>query len=1184
MRNYTASIIVVIVLVSVSFAGNIRSSASNMQFLVTPQRTTLVDNFVFIDPLYGYSITVPIGWHVLPPPSDALYGATVLMNYDPDLVGEDHNEMPAEAVKIQIGVAPKNAKQTLDDWVTKWVNFEVNGEAAREQYWNLSTIKNIEVGKYRGKQFDLISPYNDTITEIDLLISADQIMVIGITFYGTKDFALVMDILETLKPNLSYAFSEEMISIAKTWLIAPAQTLYSTNSVLSPTVGTCPVGTFPGNEAPDTPIQLYMPFSYGETWVVGGAGSFYGNWYHCNSNDDYYATDWNLPGGDDNGKTVLPVADGTISGSKSPTCPITGWGCYVQLDHNSGVRTLYAHLSAVYKTSGTVSHNDRIGAVGSTGYSSGPHLHLRFQRDNGGGYHSYCWNNGNNCPNGEAPQSPQSPKPSPMQTTGGAQTLVDGGSYTSNNGNGDSSCNPTADQVALYVDSDYKGACVVKGIGDYPNPSALGIANDSISSVKVGSNVKLTLCVDDNYYGICETFQGDDPNLSDNSIGNDQASSGKVENRNSGNCGITSIPSGYKQCAEEGGFCSFSGTANVIYGANSCYTTPRSFTNGTDCNNNVFVDPIPGVHKYCYTDGSSGIPSGDWQVKYYQDTNLGSQCNQGSVNGTYVFQDWGNDNPISNCPSDNWSARFSRQVNFPGGTYSFGLGSDDWSKIKLDGNVILDNWPPATNHYSSVNISGGYHTVEVEFADTLGLARIAAWWWGPGFDVPRQSQDQNQWYAEYWGNKDLWWDSIVRINEGVSLNHHWGSGGPGYGLPADKFSSRFSRRVNFECGNYQFTIDSDDGYRFYIDGVKVSDRWQDQDGTFTFSTSLTSGYHDLKLEHYENGGGAKLGISWVKTSSCAPPDRPSNVQASDGTFTDRVRVSWYASASATRYEVYRATSASGNKTLLGSVTNTSFDDMNALAGTVYYYWVKACNDSGCSDYSFADTGYKFVNYKIYLPFIIKQELLPSWTIIKSETFEGSFPNTWSVFDNDGSNNGIYYWGKRNCMAYQGSYSGWAVGDGTNGSGLSCGANYPNYAKSWLKYGPFSLSDAYQAELRYMLWLNSESNFDWVCRMASIDGNTFYGSCSSGYSNGWVEQTLDLSNVSTLGDLRGRPNVWILISFTSDLSINYSYGALVDNVVLRKCTSAGGCAASGSAGASAEPSGLVETPMMLELKR
>jgi murein DD-endopeptidase MepM/ murein hydrolase activator NlpD len=82
-----------------------------------------------------------------------------------------------------------------------------------------------------------------------------------------------------------------------------------------------------------------------------------------------------------------------------------------------------------------------------------------------------------------------------------------------------------------------------------------------------------------------------------------------------GSCGITSVPSGYHQCAEEGGFCSFSGTADVIYGANSCYTSPRSFSNGTACNNDVFGDPLLGVHKYCYTNGSSG--GGSWAYQLF---------------------------------------------------------------------------------------------------------------------------------------------------------------------------------------------------------------------------------------------------------------------------------------------------------------------------------------------------------------------------------------------------------------------------------------------------------------------------------------------------------------------------------------------------------------------------------------
>jgi hypothetical protein len=107
--------------------------------------------------------------------------------------------------------------------------------------------------------------------------------------------------------------------------------------------------------------------------------------------------------------------------------------------------------------------------------------------------------------------------------------------YTKNSGT--VTCAPNADQIALFIDGNYSGQCVIKGIGSYTNPSAIGLPNDSISSIKVGGNVKTTLCRDDNYGGTCETFTGDDGNLSDNSIGNDQVSSAKVETRSSGGGG-----------------------------------------------------------------------------------------------------------------------------------------------------------------------------------------------------------------------------------------------------------------------------------------------------------------------------------------------------------------------------------------------------------------------------------------------------------------------------------------------------------------------------------------------------------------------------------------------------------------------------------------------------------------------
>ncbi len=59
-----------------------------------------------------------------------------------------------------------------------------------------------------------------------------------------------------------------------------------------------------------------------------------------------------------------------------------GYGNFIEVRHPNGMSTLYAHLSRIDVTRGAaIATGQRIGLVGSTGYSTGPHLHFEVRRN-----------------------------------------------------------------------------------------------------------------------------------------------------------------------------------------------------------------------------------------------------------------------------------------------------------------------------------------------------------------------------------------------------------------------------------------------------------------------------------------------------------------------------------------------------------------------------------------------------------------------------------------------------------------------------------------------------------------------------------------------------------------------------------------------------------------------------------
>jgi murein DD-endopeptidase MepM/ murein hydrolase activator NlpD len=77
------------------------------------------------------------------------------------------------------------------------------------------------------------------------------------------------------------------------------------------------------------------------------------------------------------GTPILAAAGGTVIVARNNGAWNGGYGNYVVIKHSNGTQTLYAHMSRVAAAEGdTVSQGEVIGYVGSTGRSTGNHLHF----------------------------------------------------------------------------------------------------------------------------------------------------------------------------------------------------------------------------------------------------------------------------------------------------------------------------------------------------------------------------------------------------------------------------------------------------------------------------------------------------------------------------------------------------------------------------------------------------------------------------------------------------------------------------------------------------------------------------------------------------------------------------------------------------------------------------------------
>jgi hypothetical protein len=271
----------------------------------------------------------------------------------------------------------------------------------------------------------------------------------------------------------------------------------------------------------------------------------------------------------------------------------------------------------------------------------------------------------------------------------------------------------------------------------------------------------------------------------------------------------------------------------------------------------------------------ASVPSTSWRGQYFNNkTFSGSPVMVRNDGNGFLNFEWYSDSPSTACgfPADNFSVRWTRTVSFNAGTYRFTITSDDGFRLYVDGSLKLQKWfdQGPTTYTVDVPLSAGNHTIRMDYYENGGWA-VAKLSWQALSNGCVASVPSTSWKGEYYNNMTFSGSPAMVRNDGNGfLNFDWKSGSPGTacGFPADNFSVRWTRTVSFNAGTYRFTITSDDGFRLYVDGSLKLQKWFDQGPTtYTVDVPLSAGNHTIRMDYYENGGGAVAKLSWQAVST-----------------------------------------------------------------------------------------------------------------------------------------------------------------------------------------------------------------------------------------------------------------------------------------------------------------------------
>jgi single-stranded DNA-binding protein len=157
-------------------------------------------------------------------------------------------------------------------------------------------------------------------------------------------------------------------------------------------------------------------------------------------------------------------------------------------------------------------------------------------------------------------------------------------------------------------------------------------------------------------------------------------------------------------------------------------TAEIGLTRGTHSVKVEYYEHTGGARIQAWWTKESSPSYRDWKGEYYANRDLSGKSAL-VRNDKNVDFNWGKDAAAVGLPKDDFSVRWSRQVDFKTGRYHLQAWADDGIRVYVDERLIIDEWHSASDEVYVTDLGlDGTHRIVVEYYERGGEARVRFWW------------------------------------------------------------------------------------------------------------------------------------------------------------------------------------------------------------------------------------------------------------------------------------------------------------------------------------------------------------------------------------------------------------------------------------------------------------------------